>query len=96
MTVQQKDKFVKMQPPQSLQDENKQHPGSKTRQHRGIFLRLTHRGNKMLDSWFANLKICGSHLKFKINTGADITVISHKMYKHFWNRPPWMPESTLS
>ena len=42
----------------------------------------------MLDSWFANLKISGSHLQFKIVTGANITVISLKMYKNLWNRLP--------
>ena len=29
----------------------------------------------MLDQWFVNLKLCGSHLKFEIGTGVNITVI---------------------
>ena len=44
--------------------------------------------NEIFNSWFANLKICDSSLKVKIDTGADIAVISHKTYKSLLNRPP--------
>ena len=70
-----------------LLDENKQRPQNKT-QHEGIFLGSLTKENKMLNLWFANLKICSNHLKFKIDTRAEISVINPKTYKNLWNKPP--------
>ena len=43
--------------------------------------------NKTLDPVFGNLKNCGSHLKFKIDAGVNISIISHKTNKNLRNRP---------
>ena len=47
--------------------------------------------NKTLDLWLANLKFFGGHLKFKIDTGVDNTVIIDKAYENLWNRQPLRP-----
>ena len=47
-----------------------------------IFKKLTQQGKKRS----TELKIYSSHQKLKINTGADITVISYKTYKNLRNR----------
>ena len=47
--------------------------------------------NKTLDPRSDDLKICGSHQKFKVDTGEDIAIISHKAYRNLQNRLPLKP-----
>ena len=40
-----------------------------------------------IDAWYTKLPICGKTLKFKIDTGADISVISEATYNMLPIRP---------
>ncbi|XP_014676826.1 PREDICTED: uncharacterized protein K02A2.6-like [Priapulus caudatus] len=42
------------------------------------------------EAWYVPLNICGSTVKFKIDTGADVTVISHTIWRSMKSRPHLM------
>lgn len=44
--------------------------------------------NHASSAWFVNLRMCGKDMKFKIDTGADITVIPLTSYNQLSDRPP--------
>ena len=41
--------------------------------------------------WFEKLKICGKEVLFKVDSGADVTVVSEKTYLAFPDQPPLQP-----
>ena len=71
-----------------LREENTQRPWIKHDNMEEKFLGSLTAENKTLDQWFADLKIGGGHLKFKIDTEVFIIVISHQTHKSLRNRPP--------
>lgn len=44
-------------------------------------------GNSEDDPWYVNLEMCGTSVKFKIDSGADVTVISSAVWKSLKTRP---------
>ena len=49
------------------------------------------------EPWYVNLKVNNRILSFKIDTGADVSVISEATYKHLRPKPNLIPiRSTLS
>ena len=42
-------------------------------------------------AWYAQLDVCGTPCKFKIDTGADISIMSHSQYKKLHLAPPLTP-----
>ncbi len=39
------------------------------------------------NGWFVTLVICNTQVKFKVDTGADITVLSHSVFNQLKNKP---------
>jgi galactitol-specific phosphotransferase system IIB component len=46
--------------------------------------------------WIKMLQFCGSSVSFKIDTGADITVISKTLHDSLENRPPLIDQQNCT
>ena len=47
------------------------------------------------DAWFVSLPICGSQVKFKIDTGADISIITQRTFETLARKPTLLPSNAL-
>ncbi|KAK7475069.1 hypothetical protein BaRGS_00033682, partial [Batillaria attramentaria] len=46
-------------------------------------------------AWYAEIDICGENCRFKIDTGADISIMSHSQYDKLHLAPPLTPTKAV-
>ncbi len=76
--------------------QGRRHPGSATdevsaEKGKGYFLGDLSSGAAGTQPWLISLPICGSEVTFKIDTGADITVMTLEVWKNLEMRPKLLP-----